>query len=187
MVDDRLALRPGSTGIEALSNRVRDNFVKVLERSSDDPVGINDSAHQSLDLLLGGTMELVVDTGSPGGVRVGVNDLNVRVKFKRLLLRKHLEDVMGLTELDLLAGLLGLGEIDHLSLLLEVGNALLELGELLEERLSLLKHALAGVLNCGLAELADEVVLGEEVVDAAGGGNGGESGDGERAHTEIDS
>ena len=182
MVDDRLALGPLGAGIEVLGEVVIDD--NGITRALDDsPVGVDDGAHEALNLLKGSASELVVVASNPGGVGVGVDSLDVSGEIDGLLLAEEVKDVAILAESDPLAGGLGLGKVDKLSLFSESVDTVLELGELLVEVVKLNVTALGGVLNSGLAELADVVVLSEEVVDTASAGNSSESSESESAHS----
>ena len=176
VVDDGLALGPVGTGIEGVGHGVSEHHRGVTSAHLDGPVGVDDSAHEALDLLEGGTVELVVDTGGPGGGGVGVDGFDVGAEVEGLLFLEELEDVSRLAELHVLAALLGVGKVEDLGVVGPVVDALLKLGELLVELIKLLVNTLTSKVNDGLAKLADVVVLCEVLVDAASIGDGGGEG-----------
>ena len=183
VVDHGLALGPGGTGVEALGNVVGHEHGVATGSLLNGPVGVNNSAHKILDLLEGGTIELRVDASNPVGVGVGVDGIDVLGEVKGVLLAEEVHDVVVSAELDVPAGLLGLGEVYKLGLVGEEVDPGLELRELSVDGIKLLVLTLGGVIDDGLAELADVVVLGEELVDLASVGDGDEGGDGNRAHS----
>ena len=176
VVDNRLALGPVGTGIEGVGHGVSEHLRGVTSADLDGPVGVDDSAHEALDFLEGGAVELVVDTGNPGGAGVRVDGFNVGAEVEGLLFLEELKDVSLFAELHVLAALLGVRKVKDLGVVGPVVDALLKLGELLVELIKLLVFTLTSKVNDGLAKLADVVVLCEELVDAASIGNsGGES------------
>ena len=72
---------------------------------------------------------------------------------------------------------LWLGKVDNLGRVGEEVDAVLELGELSVELVKLVVLTLGGKVDNRLAELADIVVLGEELVRSASIGNGSDEGD----------
>ena len=182
VVDDGLALAPVGTGIEGSGHGVSEDLWGVTGSHLDGPVGVDDSAHDALDLLKRGTVELVVDTGNPGGVGVGVDGFDVGAKIEGLLFLEKLEDVGLFAELHVDAALLGLSKVEDLGVISPVVDTLLKLGELVVELSHLLILSLASKVNDGLAKCADVVVLCEELVDAASIGDGDGEGKCERAH-----
>ena len=182
MVDDRFAFGPVSTGIEVDRKVVVHDHGGSALWHDDSPVGVNDGTHEALDFLKGSTSELVVVSSNPSGIGVGVDSLNVNGEIKGHFFLKGLKDIEFFAKLNVLAGLLGLGEVDEISLVGKEVDAFLELGELLVEGVKLLILIVGGKLDDGLAKFADVVVLGEELVDFASGGESGQSGEGKRAH-----
>ena len=182
VVDNRLALGPVGTGIEGVGHGVSEDIWAVTRSQLDGPVGVDDSTHEALDFLGGSTVELIVDTGNPGGGGVGVDGFDVSGEVEGLLFLEELEDVSLFAELHVLAALLGVGKVEDLGMVGPVVDTLLKLGELLVELIKLLVNSLTSHLNDGLAKLADVVVLCEEFVDAASIGDGGSESKCERAH-----
>lgn len=93
-----------------------------------------------------------------------------------LLLDEKLHDGKVLTESNVDAALHWLVEVDQLWLVTMGVDALLQLGE---EGVDVVDHivvAVAGMLNDSRAHTADEVVLGEELVDLGGLRDGNEAG-----------
>ena len=175
MVDHGFALRPIGSGIEGLRQAVGNNG-RVTGVQSDGPVGVDNGAHNALDLLQGGAIELVVDTSGPGGGGVRVHGLDVRAEVKRHLLGEQIHEVVVGAQLHVDAGLLGLVQIDDLGVAGKVVDAILELGELLVDLIKLFVITFGGILDDGLAELADIVVLSEELVSSLGVGDRSDDG-----------
>jgi len=183
VVDDGVALGPLDTRVKGGGDSVVYEHGGVTGALGDGPVGVDDGAHEVLDLLEGGTGELGVVASNPVGPGVSVDGLNVGSQIEGHLLTEEVKDVAILTELDVLASGLGVSHVDELSLVSEEVDALLKLGELLVDLIELDVAALGGEIDNVLAKFADVVVLSEEVVDLGGVGSNGESGEGERAHS----
>ncbi len=179
VVDHGLALGPVSSSIKALGEVVSEDHGGVASAASDGPIGVDNGSHKALDFLEGGAIELGVDTGNPVGFGVVVDGLDVSGKVEGLLFSKQVHDVVIRAELDVLARGEGLGKVDKLGSVGEEVDAFLELGELLVDGVKLGVVAVGGVFDDGLAELADEVVLGEELVNAGGVGDSSDSGESE--------
>lgn len=69
VVDDVLALWPGSSSIEAFW-KVSTEAVRLLDVGLDSPVWVDNGTEELFDLLEAGTLELGVDASSPGRPRV---------------------------------------------------------------------------------------------------------------------
>jgi len=94
VVDDGSALGPVSSGIEVgryRHGRVRGEVSRF--DTVDSPLGVYDSSHDSLSLLERDVGELGVDTSSPGGGLVVVDNVNVGVEVKGSLGLQHLHNV----------------------------------------------------------------------------------------------
>ena len=176
VVDHRVALGPLNARVEVDGEVVAENHGRVASALGDSPLRVNDGAHEALDLLEGGASELAVVASDPGGVRVGIDSLDVGGKVNGLLLTEEVKNVAVLAESNPLAGSLGLCNVNELSLVGEGVDAGLEGREHLIEVVELVVFALGGEFDGGLAELADVVVLSEELVGTAGAGNSGECG-----------
>ena len=182
VVDDGLALGPVGPGIEVLRVVIGDESWLVTGAHVDGPVGVNNGAHEALNFLKGSTLELLVDAGNPSGLRVRVDVIDVAGKVNGPLVSEEIHDVTGGAELEVDAGLLRLAEVNELGLVTEAVDELLELGESLVELVELLILSSGGVLNHTVAELADEVGLGVEVMGTASVGEGSNSSESEGAH-----
>jgi hypothetical protein len=95
-------------------------------------------------------------------------------EVERLFVLKSLNKIKFFTELDILASLLRIGKDNEFLVFHEVVDTFLELGELLIDSLDLFVITLSGKLNSGLAEFADVVCFGEEIVYFASIGECGE-------------
>ena len=182
MVDDRFAVGPVCTGIEVDRKIVVHDHRGRARGHVDSPVGVNDSTHKALDFLKRSTSEFVVVSSNPSGLGVRVDNLNVGGEINGDLFLEGQKDIEFFAKLNVFASLLGLGEVDEISLVGKEVDAFLELGELLVEGVELLVLIVGGKLDDGFAKFADVVVLSEELVDFASGGGGGQKGEGERAH-----
>lgn len=157
MVDDRFALSPVSTRIEISREVIGENEGCVALWELDGPVGIDNSTHEASSLLARDIGELDVLSSDPGGVRVGVDCLDVSGEIERHFVLESLNKIEFFTELDVLASLERVGKDNEFLVVHEVVDAFLELGELLVESLDLCVFTLGGKLNGGLAEFADVV------------------------------
>ena len=157
MVDDRFAFSPVSTRIEISREVIIENVGFVALWELDGPVGIDNSTHEASSLLTRDIAELDVLTGNPGGLRVGVNSLDVGSEVERLFVLESANKIKFFTELDILASLFRIGKDNEFLVVHEVVDTFLELGELLIESLDLCVFTLGGKLNGGLAEFADVV------------------------------
>ena len=183
VVDDGLALGPLHTRIEVGGQVVVDDHGGVAGALSDGPIGVNDGAHDALDLLEGCASEFVVVASDPVGLRVGVDSLDMSAQIDGLLLLEKVKDVTILAKLHGLAGSLRLEEVKGLSLVSEVANLNRKLGELLVKVIELDVAAIGSEVDGGLTKLADVVVFGKEVVNFGGAGNSGENGESEGTHS----
>jgi len=176
VVDDASALGPVGSGIEDL--RSRDGGIGGEVRglgSLDCPLGVNDSSHDSLGLLLGDVLKLGVDTGSPGGGVVVVNDVDVGLEGEGSLSLEHLHDVnLAFAHVESLASAFSILEVDVGLLSLNGLDSLLDSGELFEDGINSLKVVFASVGHGVLAKLTDVVAFSEELVDLGGRGSSGQ-------------
>ena len=175
VVDNRFAISPLSTGIEVSREAIVHEHWGVTNWHLDSPVPINNSAHKASNFIEGNVGEFGILTGNPSGFRVGVHSLNVLGKIKRGFTSDNLENIEFFTELDVLAGLFGTREVDQILTITELILELLELGELIVKLVKLSVVSLGDILDAGLAELADEVALSEELVDFASVGDSSNS------------
>ena len=77
MVDDGLAVWPVGSSIEVVwESGIGDGVVVSLLWEVDNPLLVDDGSHDGLEFLEGGSIELLVDSGGPGGVGV-VDGLDV--------------------------------------------------------------------------------------------------------------
>ena len=183
VVDHALALWPLGTGIEGLwESVVVDRHGLLLE--VDGPLWVNNGSHEGLDLLEGGTQELVVDSSNPVGVWVAVDVLDVDVEVQWHLSHEHLVDVWGLTEVEGSAGLEWLVKVDEALVTVVLVDSSLEGWVGLEDHVDLVVLTLVGVLDNVLAHLTDVVGLSEELVRLSGG-NSGDSGQDEVSHDKF--
>jgi len=129
----------------------------------DSPLRVNDGSHQAPDFLKGSIVEFVVGFGGPGGVHV-VNILNMGGQVKRGLSLEQVNDVLLRTKLKsqaccswvIEANLVqGIVLSDFFIKGWKQGVKLVELNVTTG----------CGVLNCHLADAADEVLFSKELVD----------------------
>lgn len=175
VVDHGFALRPVGAGVEGVWDVVSDKSWFTKGRHVHPPVWVNDSAHKLPDLSKRKTIELGVDTCYPGGFWVRIDGLDVLGEVKGFLLSEIFHESVVGAELDVLAGLLRLSQVDQLGLVHEVGDSRLKLGELGVDSIKFSLFAGGGEVEDLLAKLANVVVLREELVDSAGVGDGEES------------
>lgn len=157
MVDDSLAFSPVSTSIEISREVIGENEGFVALRELDGPVGIDNSTHEASSLLTRDIAELDVLTSDPGGIRVGVNILDVSSEVEWLFVLESSNKIKFFTELDVLASLERIGKDNEFLVVHEIVDTFLELGELLIESLDLCVFTLGSKVNSGLAEFADVV------------------------------
>jgi hypothetical protein len=176
VVNDASALGPVGSGIEDF--RSRDGGIAGEVRglgTLDGPLGINNSSHDSLSILLGDVLELGVDTSSPGGGLVVVNDVDVSLEEEGSLSLEHLHDVdLAFAHVESLTSAFSVLEVDVGLFSLDGLNSLLDSGELFEDGINSLKVVFAGVSHSVLAKLADVVALSEELVDLGSGSSSGQ-------------
>lgn len=102
MVNNIFAFRPVFTSIEVS----RDIFGNsILGFGFHRPLGVDNCTEKHLDFLVGGTIELVVDTSNPGAIGVRVNLLDVLMEVNRSLVHEKVEDILIRAEFKGLAGL----------------------------------------------------------------------------------
>jgi len=115
VVNDGCALGPVDSSIELFrrGNRTIGNEMGTFF-TVDGPFGINDSSHNSLNLLERGVGELGVNTSSPGGLRVVVDGIDVGLEHKGSFGLEHLHDVnsRSLTHVESLASSFSILKVD---------------------------------------------------------------------------
>ena len=143
MIDYGFALGPLGSGVKVDRVVVANHSGVTARGEVDGPVGVNDGAHDALDLLERSTLELAVDTSNPGGLRVGVDSLDMDVQVKGNLLSKKLHEIVVRAHLHFHAGLLGLGQVKNL------GGVSVEVDSGLESRELLVKLVKLVILPLG--------------------------------------
>ena len=174
MVDNALALRPVGTSIEAVGNGVGDDLRLLVHSmvSFEDPLGIDNGAHELLDFSERSSIKLRVDSSDPVRLGVGVDGLDVAGEVQSSVLNKEISEVIIRAKREFGASLKWLMEVDELWLVLEGLNSLLESWvELKKSDVILVDRLGSMLLNVDLAKLADVVVLSEELVDASSRGD----------------
>ena len=184
VVDYGLAFGPLNTGVEVRgkSGVGLESDITALN-TFDGPIGINNSAHEALDFLTGGTSEFGVVASNPVGLGVGVDNFDVLGEIERLLISEEVHDVFIGAEVHVHAALMGVGEVQNFSLVSEHVDSLEELGELSVNSINFHVLAISREFDNVLAKLADVVVLSEELVDSASVGDGDEGGYGNCTHS----
>jgi len=176
VVDNVSAFRPVLTRVEVGGEIVNSG---VLGVELDGPLGINNGTEEGLNFLVGSTIELVVDASNPGAVNVGVDLLNVLVVVERSLVHKEISNILLRAEFKLLAGLIEVLEVKDGTVLGLVESLVHESGEELHDSVDLVVVTGLSLSHSLSAELASELSLSFEGVDAGGLSSHSNSGKGE--------
>lgn len=94
MVDHGLAFGPLGSGIEGGGDVIGDHPRLVADAAGDNPVGVDDGAHEALELLERSAIELGVDASNPVGLGVGVDSLDDGAEVKGHLFGEQVHDVV---------------------------------------------------------------------------------------------
>ena len=127
-------------------------------------------------------------TSNPGAVHVGVDGVDVLGEVYGLFSAEGSLHIEGLTEVELLACSLGIFSVVDLEHVLDGSDTRYPLLESREDLVHFVKGGICTLsihLDCGLAQFADIVGLGEEVVDVGGLGASYNSSGKETLHSEL--
>ena len=156
-VNDVRAFRPVLSSIKVDGKSVDFILVKFpfFHVSVYSPIRINNCAHEFVDLLVRGALELLGNFGSPGGVGVVVDVFNNEGEILGLFGVEQVCDVVLWAELEHLAASFRIIKVDVICVPVETSDFLLKGGEHFVKSLNFFGLTRSGVGNCVLTNFAD--------------------------------